>query len=225
MSTTKDPQPKRALEQVRRQRTKKPADQRRSEILSAALDLFHDRGYERTTVQAIALRADVAAGTVYLHFPAKDALLLALAEDFESALVERFAAVSEGVLTEEDATGEIVGYEEVVDRLIDAFVRYALGHRKVVEVLAREVGRLAAARGGPTNGGALTTLLAEVITAAGHLGYVHSSDPGMAAYLLNVAATTAIGNALAFEDEAALDRVVLQTKELFIKALAPRSVD
>jgi hypothetical protein len=43
----------------------------------------------------------------------------------------------------------------------------------------------------------------------------------MAAYLLNLAAVTAIGNAIAFEDEVMLARVVRQAKELYIKALAP----
>jgi hypothetical protein len=43
----------------------------------------------------------------------------------------------------------------------------------------------------------------------------------MAAYLLNLAAVSAIGNAIAFEDEETLDRIVRQTKELYVKALAP----
>ena len=43
----------------------------------------------------------------------------------------------------------------------------------------------------------------------------------MAAYLLNLAAASAIANAIAFEDEAMLTRVVRQAKELYVKALAP----
>ena len=213
----------RALEQVRRRRTTKPPDQRRREILHAGLELFRDRGFEATAVQAIADRADVAAGTVYLYFSSKDAILLALADEFEAGLVDRFAATSEEVLTEEDASGEIVGYEEVVDRLIDAFVRYSLDNRAAAEVLARQLGRVVGARNGRILAGDLTNLLADVIRAAERLGYVHTSDANTTAYLLNVAAITAIGNALAFEDEATLRRVVRQTKELFIKALAPRS--
>ena len=213
----------RALEQVRRRtRTTKPASQRRREILQAALELFRDRGFDATAVQAIAERADVAAGTVYLYFPSKDAILRSLAEEFEVGLVERFAATSEQVLTEEDASGEIVGYEEVVDRLVDEFLRYSLDNRAVAEVLARQLGRLAGGRDRELLGGALTNLLADVIRAAEGLGYVHTSDPSMTAYLLEVATMTAIGNALAFEDEVMLGRVVRQTKELFIKALAPR---
>jgi AcrR family transcriptional regulator len=215
----------RALEQVRRTRTTKPPDQRRREILQAALELFRDRGFEATAVQAIAERADVAAGTVYLYFPSKDAILLALAEEFEAGLVDRFAATSEQVLAEEDASGDLVGYEEVVDRLLDAFVRYSLDHRAVAEIVSRQLGRLACARDGAILGGALTNLLADVIRAGERLGYVHTSDPTVTAYLLTVAVMTAIGHALAFEDEVMLHRVVRQAKELFIKALAPPSQD
>jgi AcrR family transcriptional regulator len=213
----------RALDQVRRTRTTKPPDQRRREILEAALELFRDRGFEAATVQAIAERADVAAGTVYLYFSSKDAILLAIAEEFETGLVDRFASTSEQVLAEEDESGEIVGYEEVVDRLIDVFVRYCLDNRAAAEVLARQLGRLAGARDGAILGGALTTLLADVIRAGERLGYVHTSDPDVTAYLLDVATMTAIGNVLAFEDEVMLDRVVRQAKELFVKALAPHS--
>ena len=53
------------------------------------------------------------------------------------------------------------------------------------------------------------------------LGYVHTSDPEMTAYLLNLAATTALGSAIASNDDEMLKRVVAQTKELYIKALAP----
>lgn len=215
------PDPPRALEQVRRPRTTKPPDQRRREILQAALELFRKRGFEATAVQAIADRADVAAGTVYLYFSSKDAILLALAEEFDAGLVDRFAATSEQVLAEEDGSGEIVGYEEVVDRLIDAFVQFTLDNRAVAEVVARQLGRLAGARDAPILDGTLTKLLADVIRAGQRLGYVHTSDAHMTAYLLNVAAMTAIGNALAFEDEVMLGRVVRQAKELFIKALAP----
>lgn len=53
------------------------------------------------------------------------------------------------------------------------------------------------------------------------LGSIHTSDPEMAAYLLNLAAVNALGHAIAFEDEAMLNRVVRQAKELYVKALAP----
>lgn len=209
-----------ALDQaVRRPRVVKPPDQRRREILDAAKHLFRERGFDIATVQAIAAKAEVAAGTVYLYFPSKEAILVAIQEDFEAGLLDRFGQIAEAVLAEEDASGEIVSYQEAVERLIDGIVAYGLERRAVCEVMARHVSRAGISPDNPMGG--LTELLAGVIREAVRLGYISTSDPEMAAYLLNLAAVTAIGHAVAFEDEPMLERVVRQTKELYIKALAP----
>lgn len=47
----------------------------RARIMSAAIGLFTDRGYRRTSVDEVAEEAAVAKGTVYLHFPSKADLL------------------------------------------------------------------------------------------------------------------------------------------------------
>jgi AcrR family transcriptional regulator len=211
----------RALDQARRPRVAKPPDQRRRDILDAALHLFREQGFEATTVQAIASKAEVAAGTVYLYFPSKDAILVALKDEFEAGLLDRFAEIAEGVLAEEDATGEIVSYEEVSERLVDGIVDYGLERRLMTEVLVRHAGRLVAVPDGSIVASRLTELVARVIREGVRLGYVHTSDAEMAAYLLNTAAVTAIGHVIAFQDEVMLRRVVRQTKELYIKALAP----
>lgn len=45
-------------------------------ILNAALDLFQERGYEATTMRAIADRAGVSLGSSYHYFASKDHLVL-----------------------------------------------------------------------------------------------------------------------------------------------------
>lgn len=208
-----------ALDQARRPRVIKPADERRREILEAATQLFRERGFDVTTVQAIASSAGVAAGTIYIYFPSKEAILVALQEDFEAGLLERFAEIAESVLSEEDASGEIVSYQEATERLIDGMVEFGLEQRAICEVMARHVNRAGLATDAPMTG--LTELLSRVISEGVRLGYIETADPEMAAYLLNLATVNAIGNAIAFEDEATLGRVVRQAKELYIKALAP----
>jgi AcrR family transcriptional regulator len=210
-----------ALDQARRPRVVKPPDERRREILEAAIALFRERGFDVATVQAIAGKAGVAAGTVYLYFPSKEAILVAAQEEFEAGLLDRFAEVAAAVLSEEERSGETVSYQEVVERLLDGVVEYSLERRAVCEVMARHAGRGGIASDDPLLAGGLTELLARVITEGVRLGYIKTSDPEMASYLLNLAAVTAIGHAIAFEDEAMLRRVVAQAKELYIKALAP----
>lgn len=210
-----------ALDQARRPRVVKPPDQRRRDILEAATALFARQGYDVTTVQGIGSQAGVAAGTVYLYFPSKEAILDALREDFEGGLLDRVAEIAAAVLDEEEKSGEIVSYQEVVERLIDGMVTYSIENRSVCGVLARHVGNAALfTHEYPVQSG-LTDVLSRVIAEGIRLGYVHTSDPEMTAYLLNLAATISLGNAIASNDDEMLDRVIAQTKELYIKALAP----
>jgi AcrR family transcriptional regulator len=214
------PEPK-ALDQARRRRVVKAPDERRREILDAATELFGKAGFESTSVQAIAGKAGMAAGTVYLYFSSKESLISALKEDFETGLLDRFAEVAEVLLAEEDATGEIVAYQDAIERLIDGMVDYSLERRSVAEVLARHAGQLAIGSDSPILGSGLTELLARVIREGVRLGYIHTTDPEMMAYLLNVASVTGIGDAIVSRDEKMLARVVQGAKELYIKALAP----
>jgi AcrR family transcriptional regulator len=45
-------------------------------ILDAAMALFHERGYDDTTLEQVAERAEVSISTLYRYFPTKDLLVL-----------------------------------------------------------------------------------------------------------------------------------------------------
>jgi AcrR family transcriptional regulator len=62
------------VEQTLSRRERKKLETRQS-LLQAALTLFHEKGYEDTTVEEITERADVAKGTFFNYFPSKEALL------------------------------------------------------------------------------------------------------------------------------------------------------
>ena len=51
---------------------------RREEILGAALECFHDLGYEKTTIADIKARAKVSTGSIYHHFSSKEQLFAEL---------------------------------------------------------------------------------------------------------------------------------------------------
>ncbi|MCX7572256.1 helix-turn-helix domain containing protein [Tumebacillus sp. DT12] len=57
---------------TRRERKKRET---RSKIFHTAMKLFQERGFDTTTIDMIAEMADVARGTVFLHFPSKEAIL------------------------------------------------------------------------------------------------------------------------------------------------------
>lgn len=77
-------------------------DETRSLILTAAQSLLSEQGYERMSTRAVAERAGVAVGTVFVHFPDKSALIEALLHDHvERALDGALASLPAGGLADE----------------------------------------------------------------------------------------------------------------------------
>ncbi|HEU4326751.1 MAG TPA: TetR/AcrR family transcriptional regulator [Roseiflexaceae bacterium] len=64
-------------------------EERAALILSAAQDVFVEKGYYDASIDEIAARAGVAKGTVYLHFASKEDLLVALVEQQISGFLAR----------------------------------------------------------------------------------------------------------------------------------------
>ncbi len=55
-----------------------PPDSRRARILDRAAFLFGEHGYDRTSMRDIATAVGILPGSVYYHFPSKEALLAAV---------------------------------------------------------------------------------------------------------------------------------------------------
>ncbi len=66
-------------------KTKAESEQTRQDILNAALELFHDRGYARTTLDQIARKAGVTRGAIYWHFKDKVDLFVAIKAEIENS--------------------------------------------------------------------------------------------------------------------------------------------
>lgn len=64
----------------------------RDRILQAALEIFARKGYHRTVVDDIVRASRTSKGAVYHHFPNKEALFLALVDEFSARLAEAVAA-------------------------------------------------------------------------------------------------------------------------------------
>jgi AcrR family transcriptional regulator len=62
-------------------RPRRPAAERRREILTAARALFAERGYQAATTRDLAAAADVNDALIYRYFPDKKAILAALADE------------------------------------------------------------------------------------------------------------------------------------------------
>lgn len=72
----------------RRERKKEETKRR---IFISALELFHEKGFEHTTVDEITERADVAKGTFFNYFPRKESVLAYLSEEWLERVEEEAA--------------------------------------------------------------------------------------------------------------------------------------
>lgn len=68
----------------------------RARVLEAARQAFAARGYHGTLMDHVARTAGVSKGAVYVHFPSKEELFLALLEDAATILVGRLTSAIEG---------------------------------------------------------------------------------------------------------------------------------
>jgi AcrR family transcriptional regulator len=73
-------------------RQRLPGEERRALILEAAATVFGARGFEATRMEDVADEAGVAKGLLYKHFPSKDALFEALADEHARAFSDELRA-------------------------------------------------------------------------------------------------------------------------------------
>ncbi|MEU4680062.1 TetR family transcriptional regulator [Micromonospora sp. NPDC023737] len=107
--------------------TAEPADDTRSRILRAALDLFAEHGYQRTSLRQIGERLRLTKAAILYHFPAKEHLL--------AALVEPLLADLEGLL---DAA-EGLPAERARQAVLEGWVDTMLAHRRPLGMLFHDI--------------------------------------------------------------------------------------
>src|SRR2546429_5170440 len=72
----------------------KQRQEREALILQAAEEVLVEKGYHETSMDEIAARVGIAKGTVYLHFPSKEDLVVAIfARDMQKFLQAVEAAI------------------------------------------------------------------------------------------------------------------------------------
>jgi len=88
----------------------------REKILSAALDLFANKGYDATSIESIAKAAGISKGLIYNYYESKKSMLVAIFED-AMALGERLIKKHKSSTdVNERAQGIIDTYFELLDQ-------------------------------------------------------------------------------------------------------------
>jgi len=118
---------------------RQPPATRRKAILDAAASLLVANGPAGTSVDAVAQRAGIAKGTVYLYFESRSDLLAALRSRYAEGLADRARSILEyadpadpGSVTDtfERLAAELLDYVHANQRLYHVLFHEAPGHQE-----------------------------------------------------------------------------------------------
>jgi len=107
-------------------------------ILQATAQVLVQRGYDRTTTNAVAERAGVSIGSLYEYFPNKEALVAALAEAHVADLIERV----DSLLVQAEGQDPPILISSLIQAGMDAHRADPALHKVLVEQVPR-IGALA----------------------------------------------------------------------------------
>jgi len=106
----------------------------RAAIITAASKLFHERGYEDTSIQQIAELADTGVGTLYGYFDSKDDILREVLQTARDEALERYSS----------EISETSSYTEKACLAIQTLATYLRSQRTIllsaVQVATRTIG-------------------------------------------------------------------------------------
>lgn len=154
-------------------------DDRPGELISAALDLFIEKGFSATKLSEVAACAGVAKGTVYRYFDTKEDLFRAVVRDALSSnlrMIERASARTDTPLAELLPGLLVHAASQVSDSRLPAILRMVVADSRTLpdlatiwhdEVIVKALG-----------------LLTELIAAAQARGEIREGDPALYAFSL-----------------------------------------
>jgi AcrR family transcriptional regulator len=158
---------------------RKPAADRRVEVVRAARKLFARDGFEGVSMRALAAASGVSPAALYLYFPDKQALLVAVCDDIFGELIAMFRAAP--VPVGRDPFARLRSF-------MQAYVGWGIAHPDeyrllflVKEMHAPPSGHRAAAPGGPQLGPELFAMLAGEVQALMAHGAMRAADATMTA--------------------------------------------
>lgn len=95
----------------------KQRQERENLILQIAEEVFLEKGYHETSMDEIAARVGIAKGTVYLHFPSKEALVVAI---FTRDVLKFSVAVDEAITSPTNVTAR-AKLEEIIHSMYSSY--------------------------------------------------------------------------------------------------------
>jgi AcrR family transcriptional regulator len=103
------------------------AERRVAQLVDAAAAVLAETGYDAATMTAIAERAGASIGAVYQYFPNKEAIVLALRNQYGNEMEARWTEV-------EQSTGGMTA-EQIAHHFVDVMVHFVEEHPAYFPVL------------------------------------------------------------------------------------------
>ncbi|HEX2621292.1 MAG TPA: TetR/AcrR family transcriptional regulator [Phototrophicaceae bacterium] len=111
-------------------RTERKKRATQEKIQTAAIGLFKKHGFEQTTMEQIAEEADIAKGTLYNHFPVKDAILSAYVQqsfsDQQADRIERLRQLPDTQARLRVILTEIMNRVQVQSDIFEIYLAYRI---------------------------------------------------------------------------------------------------
>jgi AcrR family transcriptional regulator len=196
---------------TKRKRVLKSPEDRRQEILDAAMSIFSEKGVGKATVADIAEAAGVAKGTVYLYFGSKEHLLMALRDRFTDELLEHVSDLLAKVGQQD--------WWVLTDTTIESMVDFMLQKEDLMQVFLEE-GLSSDAAKVIDVGSRIDAMFAQAIQLGIDQGACKATDPHLMASFFHHAFEGTMMHACLHGDKIDRDQFLAAAKELVHKALA-----
>ncbi len=200
-------------------RRERKREQTANHLAATAFALFEAQGYEAVTMEQIAEQADVAKGTLYKHFPVKEALL---AHQFRQE-------IAGGMLQIQDTLKRQSGFRARMSALLMASAQWNRARRPYLASYLRyrmaEFGTLPRADAGRHRSG-VHSILEILFRSAQQQGELRDDlDPAELAWLFEFMTTGAVVVWLAQPDDDLEARLLFALEVLLAGIAAPGSGD
>jgi AcrR family transcriptional regulator len=113
-------------------RFERKKEETKRKIVSVAMNLFKTQGFDSTTMEQIANEADIAKGTIYLHFPVKEAII---SEYLESAVRGREHGIIQNMRAIPDTRSRLIVFYIKCQEFTEKEITRDLDRRYLLYVL------------------------------------------------------------------------------------------
>lgn len=129
-----------------RRRVRMTGQERREQLIAISRALFADKGFEGTSIEEIAAKAQVSKPVVYEHFGGKEGIYAVVVDREVLTLLDSIRA---------SLTGAGTSRRELIERATLALLDYVEGHTDGFRILIRDSGV-------GTNSGSFASILSDV---------------------------------------------------------------